>query len=367
MGRNEPCWCGQGVKWKKCHAGREHQPSFNVFDVEDDARKRGRKGYCSQSFIGDGCSDKIVRSHTVQRNGGLSSIAEGKSRVLSVKTNLRAMIDHNGNPPPVEIGIGDASVFPGFCATHDDAIFKPIEGKNIGLTANEALLFAYRAIAYERFTKAIQVANAPIQRQMDRGQPLHIQEAIQVRCHLTEAGARRGLTEVEALLANYRERIERGQTGGFHYRAYRFNTTLPLVGCGGYMPEIAIDGTRLQHLARGTTALEQLTLTITSYAGMSVAMFAWIGPGDGPCGTYLDAFDKLPDPDKPDALVQIAFEQLENIFLRKSWWEGLPAAQRADLTRRIRSGVGLSVRAPGYYKRNVPLLAKATLVEQAKA
>jgi hypothetical protein len=366
MGRNEPCWCGQGIKWKRCHAGREDQPPFNVFDVEDDARKRGRKGYCSHSYAGDGCSNKIIRSHTVQRNGGLTAIAEGKSGVLSVKANLRAMIDHNGNPPPIEVGIGDASVFPGFCGTHDNDIFKPIEGKDIGLTAKEALLFAYRAIAYERFTKAVQVANVPIQRQMDRGQPLQIQEAIQVRCHLTEAGARRGLTEVETLLDKYRERVESGQTEGFHYRAYRFDTTLPLVGCGGYMPELAIDGTRLQHLARGTAALEQLTLTITSYAGKSVAMFAWIGPENGPSGTYLDAFDQLLDADKPDALVQIAFEQMENIFLRKSWWEGLPAGQRADLTRRIRSGVGLNVRAPGYYERSAPLLAEAGLGEEAR-
>jgi hypothetical protein len=365
MGRNEPCWCGQGIKWKKCHAGREGQPRFNVFDVEDDARKRGRKGYCSHSFAGTGCSN-IIKAHTVQRNGGLTAIAEGKSRVLSVKANLRAMIDHNGNPPPTEVGIGDASVFPGFCGSHDDEIFKPIEGKDVGLTADEALLFAYRAIAYERFTKAVQVANAPIQRQMDRGQPLHIQEAIQVRCHLTEAGARRGLTEVEALLQNYRERVENGQTDGFHYRAYRFDTTLPLAGCGGYMPELAIDGTRLQHLARGTAALEQLTLTISTYAGKSIAMFAWIGPENGPSGTYLDAFDKLPASEKADALVQIAFEQMENIFLRKSWWEGLPAGQRADLTRRIRSGVGLTVRSPGYYKRSTPLLAESTVIEEAR-
>lgn len=365
MAPNAPCWCGSGAKWKKCHRDRALQPLMNVFEVEADARKRGQKGYCSHSFVGDGCGNGIIKSHTVQRKGGLAAIAEGKSRVLSVKPNLRAMIDHHGNPPPKEIGIGDASVFPGFCGVHDDAIFKPIEGKAVSLTTASALLFAYRAIAYERFTKAVQVANSAIQRQMDRGQPLWIQEQIQIRCHLTEAGARRGLAEVEDRLADYRRRVDTDDHAGFHYRAWHFDTVLPLAGCGGFMPELAIDGTRLQRLARGNDALEQLTFTITSYAGQSVVVFAWIGPADGPSGRYVDAFDVLPAPAKADALIQMAFEQLENIFLRISWWEALPGSQRADLTLRIRSGTGLTRRDPGYYHRNDPLLATALPVERA--
>ena len=129
------------------------------------------------------------------------------------------------------------------------------------------------------------------------------------------------------------------------------------------MPEIAIDGTHLQRLGRGTAALEHLTLTITSYSGKSVAIFAWIGPQRGPSGRYLDAFDSIDSDAKADALIQIAFEQLENIFLRKSWWEELPDEQREDLTQRIQSGIGLNMRSPGYYARGEPLLFEADTIE----
>jgi len=27
MGRNEPCWCGSKIKWKKCHRDRHLQKS----------------------------------------------------------------------------------------------------------------------------------------------------------------------------------------------------------------------------------------------------------------------------------------------------------------------------------------------------
>ena len=363
MKPNEPCWCGQGMKWKKCHKGREDEEPFNVFNVEDDARKRGRKGYCSHSLEGQGCSDKIISSHTVQRAGGLAAIAEGKSRVLTVKPNLRSLMDHDGHPPPTQVGMGKASVFPGFCEAHDDTLFKAIEGDDVEFTADEALLFAYRAIAYERFTKAVQVANARIQRMMDCGQPLAMQEAIQQHFHLLEVGARRGLAETERQLGDFRIRVEGQDTAGLHYRAYRFDRVLPVVGCGGFMPEIAIDGTHLQRLGRGTAAVEHLTLTITSYSGKSVAIFAWIGPQRGPSGRYLDAFDSIDSDAKADALIQIAFEQLENIFLRKSWWEELPDEQREDLTQRIQSGIGLNMRSPGYYARGEPLLFEADTVE----
>src|SRR4051812_24090261 len=110
MPPNAPCWCGSGAKWKKCHRDRQLQLPLNVFEVETDLRKRGQKGYCSHSFEGGGCGSGIIKSHTIQRRGGLAAIAEGKSRVLSVKPSLKAMIDRHGNPSPKEIGIGDASV-----------------------------------------------------------------------------------------------------------------------------------------------------------------------------------------------------------------------------------------------------------------
>ncbi|MDZ7281048.1 SEC-C metal-binding domain-containing protein [Sphingomonas sanguinis] len=368
MGRNEPCWCGSNNKWKKCHMGREAMKPFSPFEVEADWRRRGQKGYCSHSLDGTGCANGIVKSHTVQRRGGLSAIAEGKSLVMTVKPqSMRAMIDHEGRPPPIEIGIGKASVFPGFCGHHDDAIFKPVEGKDVALDAGDAMLFAYRAMAYERFTKAVHVENTMVQRQMDRGQPLPIQQAIQRQCHITLAGAKRSLAEIDTVMKEYRARLDGGSHAGFHHRAYRFDGLLPLVAAGAFMPELAIDGTLLQRLARGTAAFEQLTLTISSYAGRSVAVFGWIGPDDGASAAYVDAFDAVPDADKADAIMQIAFEQLENIYLRPSWWNGLPTPQRAHLRERVYAGVATKRRTPGGCSPSKPPLATAGIVESTRS
>lgn len=36
------------------------------------------------------------------------------------------MIESEGKPAPRKIGVGKASVFPGFCSKHDTTLFKPI-------------------------------------------------------------------------------------------------------------------------------------------------------------------------------------------------------------------------------------------------
>ena len=181
---------------------------------------------------------------------------------------------------------------------------------------------------------------------------------------MTAAGARKGLLEVDGQLAEYRRRVRENDTTRFNYRSYQFDNVLPLVACGGSMPEIALDGTLLQVISRGTVPPEQITLAITSYSGKTVAMFGWVGPADGVCSAYLDCFDKVADCAKADAIVQIAFEQLENIYLKISWWDSLSSNQREDLTRRIRSGVGLNVRPPGYYTSEGPFLAEAKLIQR---
>jgi hypothetical protein len=47
MGRNEPCWCRSGLKYKRCHFRREEQKPINVFEVEAKLMAELREGYCS--------------------------------------------------------------------------------------------------------------------------------------------------------------------------------------------------------------------------------------------------------------------------------------------------------------------------------
>jgi len=46
IGRNDPCWCGSGKKFKKCHYGRESMEAQNPFFSEKQLIKNFSKKYC---------------------------------------------------------------------------------------------------------------------------------------------------------------------------------------------------------------------------------------------------------------------------------------------------------------------------------
>jgi hypothetical protein len=180
---------------------REHQKSIAPHEIDERMQEHGRGGYCSfPKTPGESCAPIITAAHTIQRRGALQAIAE-KGHVMDPKPlGLKAMIEHKGSTPPRLIGVGRASTFPGFCNKHD-AVFRLIEGKTPRFDRETALLFAYRAIAYERFKKEVQLNTISVQREMDRGYPFEKQAAVQSVLHMHEIGALRGLAEVDALKA----------------------------------------------------------------------------------------------------------------------------------------------------------------------
>jgi len=108
MGRNEPCWCLSGKKWKNCHRGRDELAPFNVFKAFEEMDEEFARGYCLHpDAASDECSD-IINAHTIQKRGGLAAIAE-QNHVLSVKQAGRRLPDNNGIFRPVRLGINKAS------------------------------------------------------------------------------------------------------------------------------------------------------------------------------------------------------------------------------------------------------------------
>jgi hypothetical protein len=337
------CWCRSGRKFKFCHYRRDRKKPVNIFEKEQEMLVEFRQGYCSHPEAGTACSPKITDAHTVQRRGGLAAIAED-GHVLTIKPSMQALIEHEGTPPPRRIGIGRASVFPGFCNVHDSVTFKPIEGKDIALDKPAALLFAYRTIAYERFTKAAALKTIDVQRELDFGQSFWKQALIQKSIHAYARGLETGMRDVEAWKAAYDTQLFSSDMEGFSFYAIRFDRLLPLVGCGAFHPEYDFLGGALQRLARRPFAFEHLSLSITAFAERTVAIFGWLGEHDGPAGKFVATFQALPDDRKADALVRLAFEQLENIYMTPGWWYALGPDDKAALLCAVRSGTPLAER-----------------------
>jgi hypothetical protein len=363
----KPCWCGSGDKYKWCHHRREQQDKANVFEVESQIVDETRAGYCSHPDpASDPCVGEIVKAHTVQRRGGLTQIAE-KGHVLTVKPVMKKLMEAEGASWPREIGITKASVFPGFCAHHDDALFKKVEGKTLPLDAEHAFLLAYRAIAYERFAKECQLRSTEHQRKMDRGRPFFNQVAVQTYFNTFVFGVRMGLVDVERTKKVFDDMLMSGDRAGFHYLALRFDTLLPAVACTAFHAEQDFDGNQLQRLGHGDTPFEMITLTVTAFQGRSVAVFGWIDDGDGPAARLAASFQRVPDDRKADALLRMLFVQTDNLFLRPSWWEGLAQTDQEALVGQVMAGTTMKPRLEGALADDGRKLLTAAVVETSAA
>lgn len=101
-----------------------------------------------------GCDQPAIKSHSQQRNGAIAAIAEDR-HVVAVKRNIIAPL-FNAAPYKLplcnieKIGVGQASIFKGFCSDHDIKIFESIDEHRLKANNEDQILALHRrALAYE--------------------------------------------------------------------------------------------------------------------------------------------------------------------------------------------------------------------------
>lgn len=232
------------------------------------------------------------------------------------------------------------------------------------LTKDTAFLFAYRAIAYERFAKEVQLRTADIQRMADCGRPFFIQAAIQMNMATVIAGLRIGMRDLDLWKDQFDARLMSGARDDFHFVAVRFDQVLPVVACGAFHPQFDFQGKPLQQLGRdGVENLEHITLTVTTFEAQTVLVFGWIGSKDGPAKKLAESYVALNNTRKSDALVRLVFIHTDNLFLRPSWWKTLPETDRRILNELMRSGTTTHMRTGNEMTDDATSFLSAEVIE----
>jgi hypothetical protein len=366
MGRNEPCWCKSGSKYKNCHLGREQQAPINIFEVGEKLVDQFRQGYCSYpDKASDPCSSIITNAHTIQKKGGIAAIARA-GHVLSVKPTMKDMIDSEGKPSPRKIGVNKASVFPGFCNKHDTSLFRPIEGKSLPLNKDTAFLLSYRAIAYERFAKEAQVRGIPAHREMDRGKSFFHQRHIQTYLNVFGNGLEIGRRDTDRWKAQFDAKLLSGDRDDFHFMAVRFDNVIPIVASGAFHPEFDLQGNPLQRLGRDSVDLDHITLNVTAFSGQTIVVFGWIGLDSGPADALAESFLRVANHRRADVLVRLLFLQTDNLFIGPSWWENLAVDRQEAFKKMMWSGTTAQLRSGDEFIDDNTSVVSAAVVETVR-
>lgn len=73
--------------------------------------------------------------------------------------------------------------------------------------------------------------------------------------------------------------------------------------------------------------------------GKTVAAFGWWPESHDATNRFVESFAGLPDDEKASALATCAFEHLENVYYRESWWNGLSTDERRAFDELMRGGL----------------------------
>jgi hypothetical protein len=333
----KPCWCGSGVKWKWCHKVRHLEPRPRCAQMMNDLMEDAKKGFCLHPDAPRECGRRIIRSHTVQRLGGLRAIAE-RGHVLSPKEGARRLPENGGKMVPIRVGINHASTFMGFCEKHDASLFRPIEHGEVNIGSETAFLLSFRAVAYEGFAKILMLRRDEIDRKRDAGQPFEAQAEIQLMRHWAAIGTARAVDDFNVWKSAYDTAFKSSEYSNFWYYIIEFDRILPLAVCGGFIPEFDALGAPMQTFS-GPPGLDHLAFNVTAMGNRTVAAFGWMGTPDGPSAHFVRSLASLPASALANEMVQLTFEHIENCYLRPSWWDNLPLNMRQSLINRMMHGL----------------------------
>ena len=136
----------------------DHETYFFKLFSSIEKRLRG----CCQKCMFPNCRGNAIGSHSQQNNGQLREIAENQ-HVIALRrgvcpTPRQSVSSHDIGMRPKKIGIHKATVFKGFCNSHDTQLFLPIDTKP--LVVNDlAQVYALhlRATSFELWSKRLVV------------------------------------------------------------------------------------------------------------------------------------------------------------------------------------------------------------------
>jgi hypothetical protein len=331
IGRNSPCWCGSGRKYKKCHLNRGSQPAPSPGEAIQQFSNTRKSRVCLHPEAGSGCQGGIIQAHTIQRGGGLTRIAE-KGHVYTL--DHLAKILNNRNRFVKLTGVRGASTFTGFCARHDNELFRPIEDFPFTATREQVFLLCYRAIARELYAKRAQVVDIPYLKTLNRGKSIQEQVAIQQTLAAFSMGADQGLQEIEQLKTILDKALLSNQYSIIDYYVLQFDQTPDVLCSGVTNPVYDFGGNLLQDLGNLDKDMEDMMFSAIPTSVGGAVVFGWLNDSNA-CKRLIQTLDSLTDTELSHAVLRFLFQNIENMCINPKWWNGLAETDRQNLLSRL--------------------------------
>ena len=334
-GRNEPCWCGSGLKYKNCHLDRAEQPrlrGFEAVQILDEAYSH-ESCSCPPAWTAQ-CSGQIVKAHSISKNAGLSAIAES-GHVYEPKPDFSKMI-HKNDFDGKFVGVNRASTFTGFCGNHDQSIFRPPDTQEFDGSLQLTFLAAYRTMCRDRFAKIGQINTFHGARSTDKGRSSVDQLSIQSMLSAQIASANLALKEINEIKKRFDEALVASDLSGFSYKNYLYDARTDILASGCFNPSHGVNGRRLQDLSDLSKTSEHVIFSILPSGDHFWASFLWL-PESQVATNFVKGVDERNA--LAGTMFGIALTYMENCFLRPSAITSMRTEDQQTIERLAFTGV----------------------------
>lgn len=334
LGRNDPCPCGSGQKYKRCHLN----PASDSEDVRaiisrewQDARGRGE---CIHHHAPDECDGGIIDAHSVQRRGGLSRIARDDHVLIFTPRDPFSVVDERGRIFPRTVGVRRATTFRGFCAKHDNETFRPIDDQNLQPTLEQLNLLAYRAFAYEYSAKVRVLAMLANTRAPDRRLPMSVEVERQARLGAMQTGFARGVDDLTVYKAKFDSLLVEQTWDLMTHVVFSLDFLPPMLVAGTTHPEFDFNGEALQDLETAELPEALFVSVVPDDEAGGVVALSWFSEHSAP-RRLVESMVSLGDSEIPDALLRFVFTSFENVPISPVFWDSLSSEARDSLVERL--------------------------------
>ncbi len=354
IGSNDPCWCGSGNKYKRCHYNREMQKSLPFGFYENKMAKVEREtNFCSCEFDKRRCVAKIVKAHSVSKSSSLSEI-EADGHVLKFELMPSALHDHDLGYEHVifkKVGINLASTFRAFCEYHDHALFKELDRLEFGSLGLFFWQLFYRTLCFERYRKLVVSKFVPQMRGLDRGKPQAEQRGWQQFIDSQQFAHSMGHDDLNGLRGELEALFQAGEyTDELKYISYLIPKKLPLAASGVFQPDLNINGDILQRVNEFyevdgkfvAPPLDSICMSILPFKSGTILSFCALRKHR--CSvTFMQTF-RTASKSIVDNFVGLAVLRMENVYFDPAYISSIPERMKAALRRLHSFGTGVDVK-----------------------
>lgn len=333
-GRNEKCWCGSGIKFKKCHLNRINMDRISRGDLEKHHKKNNNVKYCSTpESLHDECTNKMIKAHTISKSSSLKSISRD-GHVMGLKPSFSSLDNNGGFLKLEKIGINYASTFSGFCSKHDSEIFSPIENHPFKPTKENCFLISYRPVSRELYTKKNNISTAQLLKKMDQGFSESMQLELQALAQSFSFGVDMAMDDLGTLKGHMDDIFSRKQFDEMSHYIFELQSEPLINASASIFLDYDFDGNVIQNLINPNA--KAIVFNCFSSDGKGYFVFSWLNNQDILPKKFIASLKNKPNIE--NRLVAFLFSYCENTFCSPSWWESLDGNAKRDIERRMMEG-----------------------------